>query len=132
MGLDVWRVNGNYLLLLEGLKMDTVTGFDPLNVTGKYILKNKKPVAETNLFKWGRWFEKTKRRVIKQKYIGKVFVSTVFLGLDHRFGMSGDPILFETMIFGGKHDEYQERYTTYEGALKGHKKAVQLVKKEGS
>ena len=38
-----------------------------------------------------------------------------------------DPILFETMIFGGEHHEYQERYTTWDEAIKGHKEAVALV-----
>ena len=60
--------------------------------------------------------------------IGDVQVSTVFLGLDHRFG-DGTPILFETMIFGGEHDEYQERYETWDEALEGHKRAIEMVKK---
>jgi hypothetical protein len=31
------------------------------------------------------------------------------------------------MIFGGEHDEYQARYTTYEDALEGHQEALNLV-----
>jgi len=31
------------------------------------------------------------------------------------------------MIFGGEHDQYQERYTSYEDALKGHQTALNLV-----
>jgi hypothetical protein len=31
------------------------------------------------------------------------------------------------MIFGGEHDQYQERYTSYEDALEGHKIALNLV-----
>lgn len=42
---------------------------------------------------------------------GAVRVSTVFLGLDH-FGRVGEPVLWETMIFGGAHDGYQARYTS--------------------
>ena len=42
----------------------------------------------------------------------------------------GKPILWETMIFGGEHNEYQGRYTTYEDAIEGHKKAIELVKGE--
>lgn len=61
--------------------------------------------------------------------IDDVHVSTVFLGLDHRFG-EGEPILFETMIFGGKHDEYQERYCTWNEAAEGHKRAIELVKRD--
>jgi DNA-binding LacI/PurR family transcriptional regulator len=34
------------------------------------------------------------------------------------------------MIFGGEHDQYQERYTSYEDALEGHKIALNLVNKQ--
>jgi hypothetical protein len=54
-----------------------------------------------------------------------VRVSTVFLGIDHGFG--DRPLWFETMIFGGPHDEYQERYETYEQAEEGHKRALELA-----
>lgn len=50
-------------------------------------------------------------------------VSTVFLSLDHNWG-DGPPILFETMIFGGEHDGYQERYRTWEEAEEGHEIAL--------
>jgi hypothetical protein len=33
-------------------------------------------------------------------------VSTVFLGTNHSFGFE-PPLLFETMIFGGRFDDYQ-------------------------
>ena len=91
-----------------------------------YILdENREPVLEPDLFKWGRWLE-TANRKIGDSTVGDAQISTVFLGLDHGFS-GGDPILFETMIFGGRHDEYQERYTTREDALKGHRAAVQMV-----
>jgi hypothetical protein len=50
-------------------------------------------------------------------------VSTVWLGLDHRFG-SGPPLIFETMVFGGPEDQYQERYSTAEQARQGHEAVV--------
>jgi len=59
--------------------------------------------------------------------IGEVFVSTVFLSLDHNY-REGEPILFETMIFGGEHDQYQERCCTYDEAVKMHETACNLVK----
>lgn len=34
---------------------------------------------------------------------------------------------FETMIFGGEHDQYQERYSTWDEAEAGHKRAIELV-----
>lgn len=51
-------------------------------------------------------------------------ISTVFLGTMHIGG------LFETMIFGGEHDQYQDRYYTKEAALEGHKKAIEKVKND--
>lgn len=56
----------------------------------------------------------------------KVRVSTVFLGLNHAWG-NEEPVLFETMIFGGEHDQYQERYHTWAEAEEGHKKALEIV-----
>jgi len=95
-------------------------------MSDKYILEGKEPKPVEDVLEWGRWFETADRRVALTKLPNKVEVSTVFLGLDHSFG--GDkPILFETMIFGGKHDQYQERYATWEEAEQGHKQAVELV-----
>lgn len=99
----------------------------------KYILVDKKPVAVEDLSTWGDWFETHTRRVAfeelkhpfdKEKNCN---ISTVFLGSYHNFGDTGEPILFETMIFGGEHDQYQERYCTWEEAEIGHKQAVQMV-----
>lgn len=65
-------------------------------------------------------------RVVSNTMVEEIRISTVFLGLDHNYG-EGPPILFETMIFGGAHDQYQERYCTWEEAEEGHKVAVKLV-----
>jgi hypothetical protein len=56
----------------------------------------------------------------------RCFVSTVFLGLDHGFGR-GDPLLFETMIFGGPIEE-QWRYASWAQAERGHAKLVEMAK----
>lgn len=66
---------------------------------------------------------------VKQEYIGEVYISTVFLGLDNGLSYS-KPLLWETMIIGGKHNMYRERYTSYENAVKGHEEAIELVKKQ--
>lgn len=95
-----------------------------------YILdSNNKPVAKPTL-EVAEWLQNNQdRKIIKQEHIGDIFISTVFLGLDHAWG-SNIPVLWETMIFGGEHDQYQERYTSYEDALEGHKKALTLITKE--
>lgn len=59
--------------------------------------------------------------------VGDVRVSTVFLSVNHQWE-PGPPILFETMVFGGKHDDFQERYETWEQAKAGHQRAVEMVK----
>lgn len=53
-----------------------------------------------------------------------VCVSTVFLGIDHGFGFSERPVLFETMVFGGLFDQEQWRYCTWDEAAAGHKAVV--------
>lgn len=55
-----------------------------------------------------------------------VTVSTVLLVIDHAFG-HGPPLIFETMIFGGPHDEEQWRYSTRAEALLGHRHACELA-----
>jgi len=60
-------------------------------------------------------------------HYARIMVSTVFLGLDHRWD-SGPPLLFESMCFNGPLDEAQERYTTWEQAKKGHSEMVEAVK----
>jgi hypothetical protein len=69
-----------------------------------------------------------KDRVLKKTKIGDVEVSTVFLCIDHNFCGNGDPILWETMIFGGKHDGYCDRYPSRVDALAGHETACEMVR----
>jgi len=62
-------------------------------------------------------------------------ISTVFLHFDHsiNFGTPkepSDPVLFESMIFGGKHNEYQRRYCTYDEALEGHNNLIKALEEE--
>jgi hypothetical protein len=62
---------------------------------------------------------------------GGVRVSTVHLTLDHQWNKDGAPLIFETMVFGGEHDEWQCRYATKENAAAGHKATVAWVLHEG-
>jgi hypothetical protein len=96
----------------------------------KYILDGKNPVAVDDALEWAKWFE-TADRTVKKSKIGDAEISTVFLGLDHNWGL-GPPVLFETMIFGGRFDEDQDRYCTWDEAIKGHDCAVEKVKEKYS
>ena len=87
-----------------------------------YILIDRLPVA-VDLDTWARWFATHDRKVAWDQ-IGDARVSTVFLGLDHNMRMSGEPILFETMVFGGPLNDERWRYATYAEAERGHQEAV--------
>ena len=95
-----------------------------------YILKDKIPVLCSHINTWDTWME-TSNRIVAQTTISKIRISTVFLGLDHNYTHIGEPLLFETMIFGDKYDELQWRYSTWTAAEAGHTKAVKLVKDNG-
>lgn len=95
---------------------------------GRWILRDKKPV-QVGLGTWAEWFENHNNRIIARDQIGEVVVSTAFIGIYHSF-MGGPPLLFETMIFGGEHDGYQDRYTTWDEAVEGHKKALAVANGE--
>lgn len=94
----------------------------------KFILEGKIPKPIDDILEWARWFETANRHIAKTELPNDVCVSTVFLGLDHSFG-GKIPILFETMIFGGEYDRYQERYASWEEAEIGHLRAVKLASK---
>lgn len=94
-----------------------------------YYLEGKTPVPcrmdDRKRFEYG--IGQDVFRVALTPIAPKVEVSTVFLGLDHNWGI-GPPLLFETMIFGGVHDEYQERYSIWDEAEAGHARAVALAR----
>ena len=91
-------------------------------MTAFYKLNGKVPVPTQNLN------EIDIGRRVGLTEIGDIRVSTVFLGIDHNF-CGGAPLLFETMIFGGPHDQEMQRYSTWDEAENGHEQMVELAKK---
>lgn len=79
-----------------------------------------------DMLTWSKWFEDIDNRRIGYDEFEGGYISTVCLGMNHRF--TEMPLWFETMIFGGEHDQYLERYATLAEAQEGHKRAVQMVK----
>jgi hypothetical protein len=62
-----------------------------------YILDGRRrPVLCRDLREWGRWMEENRIRWLTE--VRGFTISTIFLGLDHRFG-PGPPVLWETMVF---------------------------------
>jgi len=100
----------------------------------RYILDAAgNPVPEPDLFKWAQWFENGRNRILEQDHAGGFFVSTVFLALDHNFA-GGPPILWETMIFPETKTQldvpyahFQNRYSSREEAIEGHRRIVQML-----
>jgi hypothetical protein len=80
------------------------------------------------LMKWARKRIDTYKRIDYTDISPDIYVSTVFLGINHNFRYT-TPILFETMIFGGEYDRAQWRYTNIKEARRGHREAVELVRR---
>lgn len=92
-----------------------------------WILKGKTPFP-VSLKEWAQWFEENhKSRRINKTLLGNIVVSTVFLGLNHRFSGDGPPILFETMVFGGEFDQWLKRYCTWAEAETGHQEMINKI-----
>lgn len=81
--------------------------------------------------RWARWHEDVENRRVAYTELEKGWVSTVFLGIDHRFGGHGPPLLFETASFPQANFEDTEmiRTSTWEDALRTHKKVVNRITK---
>jgi hypothetical protein len=104
-----------------------------MSMTTYYILDDQRRVkAAKDVLEWGRWFETTgNRRVALTKFECGVTVSTVFLGMNHRFDDNGPPLLYETMVFElsmEQGDDMQWRYSSWDDAEVGHKATVRRVK----
>ena len=87
-----------------------------------YRLDENHVAVPCALLEWAKMFEDTDARRVARDEEGDIFVSTVFLGMNHNWG-DVPPLLFETMIFGGESDEDTWRYSTWQQAVDGHKKA---------
>src|SRR4051812_24313011 len=76
------------------------------------------------------WPSPDERRVDRTQVSEGVSVSTVHLVLDHSFD-DGPPVIFETMIFGGEHDQDQWRYHPGARGRAGHDAVVAWLRGEG-
>ena len=97
-------------------------------MSDQYILDDDgEPQVCNDLLQWGEWMQTADRTVLLTR-VGEACISTVFLGLDYNhFGMWGDPILWETMIFKGRFDQFMWRYRRKLDAMRGHIRAVAMV-----
>ena len=94
-------------------------------MNNKWILDEKKIAHPTTANEWGTWFQHANRTVAVDS-IDDLYISTVFLGVNHQWHEYGKPLLFETMIFPDCH--YCDRYETWDEAVEGHQRAIEWVK----
>lgn len=88
-----------------------------------YVLDEEKRPKTATPAEWADFFENHDERIVRQTtFDPDILVSTVFLGLDHRFFGAGPPILFETMVFGinAEDEAMTARYCSWDDALTGH------------
>ena len=101
-----------------------------------YLLDENKKPYKVSLEESYKMYEDPAMKIVQQdKLDNGMFVSTVFLGMDHSWEIepNHEPVLWETMIFrdlddSGMSDIYMQRYTSYEDAIEGHKHALELAK----
>jgi hypothetical protein len=117
-----------------------MTDFPGLPWCGQYILGGEEghtPVPCYSMSEWGQFLASNERIVARTGNDTK-WVSTVFLGIDHRY-WNGPPLVFESMAFvdeGKTIDDLHggrtwvptsldcERYSSWDDAEIGHKAMV--------
>lgn len=142
---DVLVVTAGYIESLEERRRDAaaertrdaVILTDPAKRSRHYDRKGQ-PI---DFMEWARLTEDgglEYKRVARTHVGSDMFVSTVWLGLDHNFSFVGPPLIFETMVFrrvanptrdafGRLHEwdgDEQERWSTEAEALVGHERIV--------
>lgn len=101
----------------------------PLHRPSYYILVGRTPIAVDSVTCAKSFENFNNRSIARDAVTDTCSVSTIFLGMDHNWDEDGDPILFETMIFGGPLDQEQWRYCTYAQAERGHAEALEKARR---
>ncbi len=90
----------------------------------RYYRRDGTPyTGENAMMEWGKDFGDMELKIVKQETLWNgLFISTVWLGLDHSWAMTGKPLIFETMVFtaSSNFDKDMDRYSTEAEALAGH------------
>ena len=114
---------------------------DSITVSHDYYMQlpNGTVIPTDDPDQWGMnmvMLRKTGQHAVGQTYINAdgfvapIFISTVFLGLNHNWRENGPPLIYETMIFNFGSEEYQRRYTDRWEAHCGHQAAINYVRRE--
>lgn len=93
------------------------------------------PLSSTE--EWAALFERKHKDGygrIGTTHYGDVWVSTVWLGLNHNWNPDGPILIFETMVFGAEEGsewcDYEMRYATKEQAKAAHAEICSMVFKD--
>lgn len=105
---DLWRLAGPFWMLDEG----------------------DVPVPAPTMQAWLDWRRANLNLHVGDEIVGESRVSTVFL-TSPIHPLSGAPMCFETMIFGGRMGGTGRRYATRDEAVIGHAAAVRAVTMTG-
>ena len=95
---------------------------------------NGTPVKTEDIREWAQWFHTANRRIALTELDGAE-VSTVFLALDHNYGM-GPPLLYETMVFPENDSDFTIansgpwRTSAREEALRTHQEVTASIEQE--
>lgn len=115
------------------MSMSDSSGLEPANM---YF--NRKGEA-IDMMTWAKLHADRDYVAVAQHWVRGWMVSTVWLGINHRFFGDGPPVIFETMIFApgdedprisatAQFDEYRERYATETAAQAGHDRALSVMR----
>lgn len=91
----------------------------------EYYDREGKPI---DMDTWLSLWRDVTYKVIRKTMVGDVLVSTVWLGIDHAFGYSERPLIFETMLFVGAEGDEMYRYYTEAEALADHDRLVEQLR----
>ncbi len=80
--------------------------------------ENNQPIGATRS-EWEEMMKDDRKRRVAINKIENATVNTMFIGMDMGFHLD-KPLLYSTVIFGGEHDGFEDRYSTYLEAVAGH------------
>lgn len=95
-----------------------------------FIFERPDKIIETDRETFTKWINDPKLRILLQDGLENgLFLSTVFLGLDHAHG-GPEPILFETAILDRDYNDlHMKRHKNYQTAAKYHYEVLNDWKK---
>ncbi len=112
-----------------GANAAQMTGSRHRGVAGLYLLGPGHIIIPTfDIVAWAlARSHVSQRRVAWTRLAPDIWVSTVFLGIDHNFLSGGPPLVFETMVHSDYGWDDQVRYCTWDEAEAGHHAMVETI-----